>query len=281
MNFWKMHGAGNDFIIADNRNMRIKNKKETARAVCDRHFGVGADGFIMAEESENADIRMSYYNSDGSEAAMCGNGLRCFAKYVFDSGIVKKDSFVVETGDGEKCVTIVESSENESMVAVSMGSWDFSPIKIGVDTSENEYLDKEIISEGKLFKISCVHMGVPHGVIFVDSLDSEIAEKYGPEIEKNKIFKEGINVNFVEIADKENLKVETWERGAGKTLACGTGVCSSAIVANRLKNVSPTVNVKVQGGLLKISVLPEGGVIMTGPAAAICKGTVTIREVSV
>lgn len=272
MDFWKMHGAGNDFIITDNRNGQIINNSQTAIAVCDRHLGIGADGFIMVEESKKNDVRMSFYNSDGSEATMCGNGLRCFAKYVHDNQIVGKNKFTVETGDGEKRVEILDSSEKESTVSINMGKWDFSSQTIGVDTSEKEFIDQDILSEGKTFKISCVHMGVPHGVVFVDEVKSEDTVKYGSSIEKNKLFKNGVNVNFVQIADSENLIVDTWERGAGKTLACGTGVCSSVILANRLKNISTTVNVMVPGGQLKISILPDASILMTGKAVTICKG---------
>lgn len=272
MDFWKMHGAGNDFIITDNRNGQIINNSQTAIAVCDRHLGIGADGFIMVEESKKNDVRMSFYNSDGSEATMCGNGLRCFAKYVHDNQIVGKNKFTVETGDGEKRVEILDSSEKESTVSINMGKWDFSSQTIGVDTSEKEFIDQDILSEGKTFKISCVHMGVPHGVVFVDEVKAEDTVKYGSSIEKNKLFKKGVNVNFVQIADSENLIVDTWERGAGKTLACGTGVCSSVILANRLKNISTTVNVMVPGGQLKISILPDASILMTGKAVTICKG---------
>jgi len=214
---------------------------------------------------------MVYYNSDGSDASMCGNGIRCFSKYVHDNGMVEGDSFTVETADGPKKININRIDEKKSIVSVKMGPWQYNSSEVPVNSTEAEYIDKDIVANDKYFKISCVHMGVPHSVIFVDSINEEQTCKYGPEIEKNELFPENINVNFVEIVSDDYIKVDTWERGAGKTLACGTGVCSSAIISNRLKGINDKVEVEVAGGKLQIEI-ENGKVIMTGEAATICKG---------
>ena len=271
MNFWKMHGAGNDFILVDNRNNIYENKNELAKAVCNRHFGIGADGFMVAEKSDEYDIKMIYYNSDGSDASMCGNGIRCFSKYAHDNKMVDGDTFTVETADGPKIIDIIRIDEKKSIVSVDMGQWQYNSNSVPVNSSEAEYIDKDITVNDKNFKISCVHMGVPHSVIFVDKINEEQTCKYGAEIEKDKLFPENINVNFVEIVSDNYIKVDTWERGAGKTLACGTGVCSAAIISNRLKGINSKVEVEVAGGKIQIEV-KDKKVIMTGEAATICKG---------
>lgn len=271
MNFYKMHGAGNDFIIVDNRENRYNNHNELAKLTCHRHFGIGADGFMAVEKSDTCDIRMRYYNSDGSDATMCGNGIRCFSKYVHDNNMVQKSNFTVETADGIKTIDIKRIDEKKSIVSVDMGPWEYESAHVPVDTAKDEFIEEDIISKDKSFKISGVHMGVPHAVIFVEKIDGNLTCEYGPDIEKKDIFPENINVNFVEVVDEGFIKVDTWERGAGKTLACGTGVCSSAIIANRLKGTSDKVKVEVAGGWLEIEI-KDGRVIMTGEAVAICEG---------
>ena len=268
--FAKMHGAGNDFIIVDNRQNDIINPSQMAVKVCDRHFGVGADGFMLVELSKISDIKMAFYNSDGREATMCGNGIRCFAKFVYDEGIVKKESFHVETGDGIKQISIVQSEETESIVKVDMGKWTFSALTI--NQNGEEVINKKIAVGDDTIEISCVHMGVPHGVIFVDEIDENKTIRYGSIIEKNSSFPQGINVNFSKVINQQSMHVDTWERGAGKTLACGTGVCSSVIVANRLGKVGQEVVVNVAGGQLKINLINEDKITMEGKAVTICKG---------
>lgn len=270
-NFTKMHGVGNDFIIVDNRQNDTINPSQTAVKVCNRHFGVGADGFMLVESSLISDIKMVFYNSDGSEATMCGNGIRCFAKFVYDEGIVSKESFYVETGDGIKQICIVQSNETESIVNVDMGQWTFSSPTI--QHNSEEVMNKKIVISNETIEISCVHMGVPHGVVFVDEIDENKTAQYGSIIEKNSLFPQGINVNFSKVVNQHYMHVDTWERGAGKTLACGTGVCSSVIVANRLGKVGQEVVVNVAGGQLKINLSHEEKVTMEGKAVTICKGS--------
>jgi diaminopimelate epimerase len=240
MDFWKLQGSGNDFILIDNRDGGAGDLSAVAKASCHRHFGVGADGLMAVESSSIADIRMVYYNSDGSPAAMCGNGIRCFAKFVKDSRILLKDSFLVETGDGVKQINILTQSEKISQVQVDMGSHG-EIRKIAIPASDTG-LEQEI-------ELIFMHIGVPHSVIFIkDVLPSsgeadlafsseliELTERLGPLIEKHPAFLAGTNVNFVQVNEgielSAGLTVNTWERGAGRTLACGTGACAAAVAA--------------------------------------------------
>ena len=272
MNFYKMHGAGNDFVIIDNRKLIYENHQELAKITCHRHFGIGADGFMVVEESENYDIQMKYYNSDGTNATMCGNGLRCFSKYVHDHGIVTNNQFTVETADGPKDINIDKLDDKKSIVCVDMGPWQYASHHVPVNTDMEEFIDQEIFVKGKSFQLSGIHMGVPHGVVFLEAIDENLTYEYGPEIEKNELFPQKINVNFVEIVDERHIKVDTWERGASKTLACGTGVCSAAILANRLKGTNKKVQVQVPGGNLEIEI-KDDRVLMTGEAVVVCRGT--------
>lgn len=269
IDFAKMQGAGNDFIIVDNRQNDVINKLQMAVKVCDRHFGVGADGFMLVESSHISDIKMAFYNSDGSEATMCGNAIRCFARFVYDEGIIEKNTFDVETGDGIKTVSVLESTEIESMVKVDMGSWEFSSPTL--NQNSDEIMNQKIKADDNVLEISCVHMGVPHGVIFVDEIDENKTIQYGSVIEKNSIFPQGINVNFTKVIDPKSMYVDTWERGAGKTLACGTGACSAVIIAHRLGKVGQEVAVNVAGGQLKINLMNDK-ITMEGKAVTICKG---------
>ncbi len=273
MEFWKMQGAGNDFIIVDNRDETILDKSHRAVQACDRHFGMGADGFMLVEKSDTHDVKMVYYNSDGSLASMCGNGIRCFSKYVYDQGICTKKSFSVETGDGPKEINILSSEDQESVVCVNMGQWNFSSTAIIHNSKGQEYICNKIKIEDQYFEISCVYMGVPHCIIFTDEINEQVTAHYGGLIEKHPIFSQGTNVNFVQVIDEANLIVDTWERGAGKTLACGTGVCSAVIMANRFNKTSKEVYVKIAGGELKITLLPNSTALMEGKAVKICQGT--------
>ena len=267
--FSKLHGAGNDFILVDNRNNCVSDKREWVMKACNRHFGVGADGVMFVEDSKDCDVKMDFWNSDGTHSTMCGNGIRCFAKFVYDNDIVNKESFEVETRDGIKIVRVVDSSEIESTISVDLGNWAFS--SPAIDKSLSEIMNKKIQAQDREFEISCVYMGVPHGIIYVDKIDEDVTCRYGSIIEKNPLFPEGMNVNFVKIVDKNHIEVDTWERGAGKTLACGTGSCAAVIISHRLGKLDGDVKVDVPGGQLKIS-LSENKVIMEGKATNICKG---------
>ncbi len=276
MNFWKLHGIGNDFIAIDGRfdNILSSEYAELAKKVCHRKFSVGADGLLVVKNSQIADIEMVYYNADGSRAAMCGNGLRCFVKFVYDNNIINKEEFNVDTLDGIKKIKINIKNNKIISVRVNMGKGSFLCEDIPVKSHKERFICEKINILDKEFIINAMLMGVPHAVIFVDKLDLDEVHKYGKEIEKNELFPKGINVNFVKVEDENNIFVYTWERGCGYTLGCGTGMTASAIIANYLGKINKSVNVTSQGGCVKIDI--EDFVYMTGPAVKICEGTLEV-----
>lgn len=273
--FVKLHGAGNDFIAIDGEKYVYEDYSEIARKMCHRRFGIGADGLLVAKHSSVADCCMVYYNSDGSRAKMCGNGLRCFVKYVHDTGLVAKTEFDVETLAGTIRVQAKVQDGNVVSVKADMGRAELSPEKIPVNSSDGDFLNKAIEVDGYDMNISAVLVGVPHAVVYVDTIDMETVKRLGPRIENHSIFPERTNVNFVEVVDKNNLKVATWERGCGYTLACGTGICASAYVSNVLGLSSESVNVESEGGKLKIDII-DGLIYMDGPAVKICEGVMEV-----
>lgn len=277
MKFWKLHGIGNDFIAIDERfyERDASSYSEIAKKLCHRRFGIGADGLLVVKSSDKADIEMVYYNSDGSQAAMCGNGLRCFVKYVYDNDIVKKKELNVDTLAGIKKVNInIDENGNIQTIKVNMGKGSFQVNDIPVISQKEIFINEEIKILDKEFKLSSMLMGVPHTIILVDKLDIDEVHKYGKELEKHEVFPEGTNVNFVEVKDFENISVHTWERGCGYTLGCGTGMTASAIICNYLDKVGKSVNVTSQGGTIKIDI--EDFVYMTGEAVKICEGTLEV-----
>lgn len=276
MKFWKLHGVGNDFIAIDGRFDKIpaSNYSDLAKRVCHRRFSVGADGLLVVKNSEECDVEMVYYNSDGSRAVMCGNGLRCFCKFVYDNNIVNKKEFDVYTLDGVKKIKLNVIDKKIDSIKVNMGKGSFSKQDIGLNWNKDNFIEEEIEVLDKKFKMTSMLMGVPHTVIVIDDISLENVCKYGKEIEKNKIFSQGTNVNFVKVEDENNIIVHTWERGCGYTLGCGTGMTASAIVCNHLKKVCKSVNVTSEGGKVKIDI--EDFVYMTGPAVKICEGTMEV-----
>ncbi len=270
----KWHGAGNDFILMNHKELQNHSHEylsNLAAKMCHRRFGIGADGLMIAYPSDIADAKMVYYNSDGSYAAMCGNGIRCFGAFCLETGIVQKNPFTVETGDGVK--TLSANTEKGYQLTVNMGSSELSPEKIPSTLSEEAVKGTEISVEDETFMIHVLKVGVPHTVVQLGQRQFDDKEfiKYGSVIEKLPIFPERTNVNFVKWIDRNHLRVDTWERGAGLTLACGTGVCSSAYTFHRLGLVDLPVMVNVAGGELSIDI-KEGQIEMTGPAEAIATG---------
>ncbi|WP_195939836.1 diaminopimelate epimerase [Romboutsia sp. 1001713B170131_170501_G6] len=275
MKFWKLHGIGNDFIVIDQRFNQYDECEKIAKKVCNRKFSVGADGLLIVKESNIADVKMLYYNSDGSIASMCGNGLRCFAKYVYDNEIVVKENLKIETLDGIKEVNINKEDNITSLVKVNMGSGSFLCKNISMIHTMETFLEQKVKVKDKEFIVSSMLMGVPHTVVFVDDIDLNDVHKYGNEIEKNKMFLKGTNVNFVKIEDNNNIKVATWERGCGYTLGCGTGMTASAVIGNFLRKLDKNVYVTSQGGCVKIDI-NEDCIYMTGPAVKICEGILEV-----
>ncbi|WP_195947221.1 diaminopimelate epimerase [Paraclostridium bifermentans] len=276
MNFWKLHGVGNDFIAIDGRfdNKDSNGYSDLAKKVCHRRFGVGADGLLVVKTSDISDVEMVYYNSDGSRANMCGNGLRCFCKFVYDNNIVKDTEFSVYTLDGIKKISLNIESEKKYTIRVNMGKPNFNPKNIPVNTNKEVFIKEKLLIDNKEVEVSSILMGVPHTIVFVDELIKEDIYKYGKLIEENEIFPNKTNVNFVKVDDKDNIHVYTWERGCGYTLGCGTGMTASVILANYLGKTNEIVNVKSEGGSVRIELLDD--VYMIGNAVKICEGTLEV-----
>ena len=276
MKFWKLHGIGNDFVAIDGRfdNKDASDYSEYAKSVCHRRFSVGADGLLVVKNSNNSDVEMVYYNSDGSRGEMCGNGLRCFVKFVYDNNIVKKEEFNVDTLDGIKNVKINLKNNEIDTIKVNMGKGSFLCEHIPAISNNEVFIGESIQILDRTFEVNAMLMGVPHVVILVDNISMEEVCKYGPILEKNKIFPKGTNVNFVKVEDGNNIIVSTWERGCGYTLGCGTGMTASAIICNYLGKVEKSVNAKSEGGRVKIEI--DDFAYMTGPAVKICEGTLEV-----
>ncbi|MEG0132637.1 MAG: diaminopimelate epimerase [Clostridium sp.] len=267
-----MQGAGNSFVVFQDINEMCKDLSKLAIKICDRNFGIGGDGILVARKSEIADIQMVIINSDGSYAGMCGNGIRCFGKYVYENKLVDKAIFTVETGDGIKICNLIMKDGVIDGVKINMGSGTFEPKEIPA-LSDTPIIEKEIMADGKKYSVSTLLLGVPHTVIIVNEGDFQVEE--GAAIEKHNLFPKGTNVNFCRLIDKGEIKVDTWERGAGPTLACGTGSCASVVLCNKLKLVDKQVKVIVPGGILKIEIT-EDGVMMTGDAVNVFRGEINI-----
>lgn len=260
----KMHGLGNDFIVMKDIEDQGDLYLSLAAKVCKYRTGIGADGLIVALPSTSCDIRMRIINADGSEAEMCGNGIRCFAKYVYEQNLVNKESFTVETLAGVMQPTIVVENGKVTKVTVDMGEPDFNPDNIPMLADDS--LEQTItVAEQKLV-VSSVLMGVPHTIVFVDDLEEIDLAKLGRAIEIHPYFPKKTNVNFAQVIDDKNIKVRTWERGAGATLACGTGSCACAVVAATLGKTLRKVDIELYLGKLTIEFLANNRVLMTGPA---------------
>jgi diaminopimelate epimerase len=273
LDFKKMHGLGNDFVLIDARDCHIPDISNISKAVCSRNTGVGADGLIAALRSGRADIKMVIYNSDGSQAEMCGNGLRCFAKYVYQEGIVNKKTFSVDTLAGIMYPKLVfDTGGTITGVIVDMGRPVFKARQVPVDCSDGKFLDKKIKIGDGTYKVSAVRLGVPHSVVYVDDIKDSQVEDIGKAIENHFLFPEKTNVNFVRIIDKETIEVATWERGAGRTLACGTGSCAAAVISNALGKTRRRVKVRLKLGELLIAWKEDGRVSMEGPAVNVFSG---------
>lgn len=272
MKFWKMQAAGNDFILTDGYRDKVLDGKKIAKSVCDRHFGIGADGFMFPEKSSVAHIKMNYFNSDGSRAKMCGNGIRCFAKFVYERGLVKLSAFSIETLAGIKNVSLKISEKGDvEKIDVDMGKVDFEPSAIPIVGYTQEVLLENINILEKKFLFSSVLMGVPHTVIFVDDFSEIDMEKIGSAIENHPLFPEKTNVNFAKILDSKRIEIKTWERGAGHTLGCGTGCCATGALAHKLgKTSEKNLELLTEGGKIQILLGEEYEITMSGCAENIC-----------
>ena len=266
MKITKMHGLGNDFIVFFDEGTIELDVTDMAQRLCDRHTGIGADGLVIVMPSEVADVRMRIINSDGSEAEMCGNGIRCFAKYAYDRKIITKDIFTVETLAGIMTPEIIAEDGVAKLVKVNMGKPTFTASAIPMAVEAEKVIDYTIDVDGTFYVVSSVLLGVPHTEVFVDDVQTVPLTVLGPKIEKHPLFPKGTNVNFVQVVNENTVKVRTWERGAGATLACGTGSCSSAVMAHEKGLTGRSVDVQLYLGTLHIDYDEDGTVYMTGPA---------------
>lgn len=278
LKFTKMHGTGNDYVYVNCFEQKIDNPNELAIKVSDRHFGIGSDGLILICPSEVADVRMAMYNADGSEGMMCGNGIRCVAKYSYEHGLVDSDKITVETKSGIKTLDLTVENGEATYVAVDMGMAILKPREIPVDDDGDDFVKRKIDVDGKEYEITCVSMGNPHAVIFTKDIDNIDLEKIGPLFEHHKLFPEQINTEFVEVTDSHNIKMRVWERGSGETMSCGTGTCAVTVAAvlNGYCKRDEEININIRGGQLKDTYLSDGRVIMRGTATNVFDGEIEI-----
>lgn len=274
LEFIKMHGLGNDYVYMNAINQNIKNRNELAKKVSDRHYGIGSDGLILICESNVADFRMQMFNSDGTEAEMCGNGIRCVGKYVYDNGFTNKNNLTIETLAGIKKLKLITKDKKVEKVKVDMGEPIFEPEKIPVISKENPVKGLNLNLLDRSFKFTCISMGNPHAVTFIDDeINNFDVEKYGKEAEKNEAFPKRTNVEFINMINKNKIKMRVWERGAGETLACGTGACASAVAAILNGYTDRNIFVELLGGILEIEWnKKDNHIYMTGPATTVFKG---------
>ncbi len=282
MQFTKMHGAGNDYVYIDTRKTPVDDASTLAKWLSDRHKGIGSDGLVLILPSDKAHVRMRMFNSDGSEAQMCGNAIRCVGKYAFEHGIVSTDELDVETQAGIKHIKLHIKDNLVHAATVDMGAPIWTPKDIPVAYAGELALElpiKALIgNEQRDFKVSCVSMGNPHAVILGENLDTLPIAQVGPPLENHVLFPERINVEFIEIIDRKNVRMRVWERGAGETQACGTGACAVACVTARLGLTENDVNIHLLGGVLNISLAENGHVFMTGEAVTVFSGQLEMRR---
>ena len=277
MEFAKMQGCGNDYIYVNCFKETVENPRETAIKVSDRHFGIGSDGLILIYPSKVADFKMVMYNADGSEGKMCGNGIRCVAKYVYDFELTDKTELKIETLSGIKTLKLNIKDKKVDTVQVDMGSPILVPEQIPVNFEGEIMVDEPVSVNGLEYHLTCVSMGNPHAVVFVDNIKILNLEKIGPDFEQHPIFPDKVNTEFIHIIDKNTIEMRVWERGSGETLACGTGACASVVACVWNGLTADEVLVHLVGGDLKIKYDREKNtVLMTGPAEFVCTGEIQI-----
>lgn len=280
MKFTKMHGIGNDYVYVNCFQEEVKNPSEVSKYASDRHFGIGSDGLILIKPSNVADFKMDMYNADGSQGEMCGNGIRCVAKYVYDYGLTDKENISVETLAGIKYLDLTIENGKVALVKVNMGSPELIPEKIPVAAEGNRAIDVPLEVKGNQYQMNCVSMGNPHCVIFMEEDVRKLnLEAIGPDFENHERFPKRINTEFVNVLDNHTLRMRVWERGSGETLACGTGACATAVAAMLNGYIQKEVTVHLLGGDLTIQW--DGGdapVYMTGPATTVFDGIIELPD---
>ena len=273
MKFTKMEGLGNDYVYINWFSEKVENPEKLAIAISDRHFGVGSDGVILIKPSDKADFTMDMYNADGSRSEMCGNGIRCVGKYVYDYGLTDKTSVSVETLAGIKYLDFVIKDGKVDMVTVDMGAPILKADQVPVRSDKDQVIDEKITVAGVDYHMTCVSMGNPHAVMFVDDTEHFPLKEAGPLFEHHEVFPNRVNAEFVQVIDRHTVKMRVWERGTGETLACGTGACATAVACVLNGKTDDEVTVKLLGGDLIIRFDRENNkVYMTGPARVVFDG---------
>lgn len=278
MKFTKMHGCGNDYVYVNCFQETVEHPEEVSRRISDRHFGIGADGLILIKPSEKADFEMDMYNADGSSGAMCGNGIRCVAKYVYDYGLTDQTSISVDTKSGVKYLDLMVKDGRVEQVRVNMGAPELTASRIPVLSETEQVIGRPVEIGGVEYRYTAVSMGNPHAVVFVEETDCLELEKIGPLFEHYSGFPDRINTEFVKVLDDRTVQMRVWERGSGETLACGTGACAVAVAAVLNGVVKGNqVTVKLLGGTLQVEWDREKNLVfMTGPAAVVFDGEINL-----
>ncbi|MCD8149946.1 MAG: diaminopimelate epimerase [Clostridiales bacterium] len=280
MKFTKMHGCGNDYVYVNCFEETIRNPAAVSMYVSDRHFGIGSDGMIMICPSDAADFRMAMYNADGSEGSMCGNGIRCVAKYVYDHGMTDKKNISVETKSGVKYLDLTVGDGKVTLVKVNMGAPGLAPEQIPVLAEGDCVVDAPITVLGKEYRMTCVSMGNPHAVVFVDDTEHFPLEQVGPHFENHELFPDRVNTEFVQILSRNEANMRVWERGSGETWACGTGTCASVVACVLNGRTDDKVLVHLRGGDLEIFYDRKADTVwMTGPATTVFEGEIDVSKV--
>ncbi len=281
MKFTKMHGCGNDYVYVDCTEHMLANPSAAAIAVSDRHFGVGGDGLILICPSDKADFRMAMYNADGSEGSMCGNGIRCVAKFVYDKGLTDKTTLNIETKAGIKTLELTVENGKVSLVKVNMGMPDFRAeavpvVGLGRDVPGlgEGVVGQTVTVAGKPWTMTCLSMGNPHAVVWVDDVASLPLEQIGPAFEHAPYFPDRVNTEFVQVLNDHEINMRVWERGSGETLACGTGACASVAACYLNGRTGTQVMVHLRGGDLAVELGEDGCIYMTGPATTVFEGEI-------
>ena len=277
MKFTKMHGCGNDYVYVNCLEEKINNPNKVAKFISDRHFGIGSDGLIMINPSEKADFEMEMYNADGTRGEMCGNGIRCVGKFVYDYGLTDQTEIAVETLAGIKYLHLTVEDGKAVEIRVDMGSPVLDADEIPVVSKNEQVVDEPIVVDGREYRMTAVSMGNPHTVVFVEDVKGLELEKIGPKFEQHERFPRRVNTEFARVLDRRTVEMRVWERGSGETLACGTGACAVAVACILNELTEDEVTVKLLGGDLKIQWDREKNkVYMTGPAEIVFEGEISI-----
>lgn len=277
MKFTKMEGLGNDYVYVNCFEEEVKDPSKVSIKVSDRHFGIGSDGLILIKPSDKADVEMAMYNADGSQAEMCGNGIRCVGKYAYDHGLVKDTEITVNTLAGIKNLSLKTENNKVVEVTVDMGEPILNPADIPVVASGDAAIRKQITIQGKNYEITCVSMGNPHAIIFVDSTKDYPIEELGPLFENHAVFPKRTNTEFVEVISRNEVNMRVWERGSGETLACGTGACATCVACVLNDKTDDEITIHLLGGDLKVKWdRYTNRVFMTGAATEVFSGEIEI-----